>query len=365
MRLHLSRLLIIIVIVAASCKKSTTEKEISSYYFIPDKNMVHQSQPHPTVDRNNTNRIAASFTEIALPDANYLASTNKILWNHTYGSIINSISDGNLTLSLSPEFKVYNDDYGPSWGSLPYIEYTKPHILGNRSNSSTISLSKPVKVFGFEFTPNSYTLSSTWAASFYAGNTIVGQVTKTFPGSTSGIGVAGLIAASTDDYFDKVIIEYSSGDAGLGGMLISQLRYAEYDPIIVYDPITVNLDMFPRDCKNHLNVKSTTVTYAAIYGSSTFDVSTINRSTLKINGVSPIYTSIEDIAAPFAKINICDCAVTARDKKNDLSLRFETQFLAATFPNVAHNQTVEVTITGKLNNGTSFEGKDCIVIKRK
>jgi hypothetical protein len=359
MRLHLSGLLIIIVIVAASCKKSTTEKEISSSFFIPDKNMVHQSQPRPSVDRNNTNRIVGSFTEIALPEANYLASTNKILWNHTYGSIINSISDGNLNLSLSPEFKVYNDDYGPSWGSLPYIEHTKPHILGNRSNSSTISLSKPVKVLGFEFTPNFYLLASTWTADFYAGNTFVGQVTKAFPGSTQGIGVAGLIAASTDDYFDKVIIEYSSGDAGLGGMLISQLRYSEYDRI------SVQLDMFPRDCKNHLNVKSTTVTYAAIYGSANFDVSTINRSTLKINGVSPIYTSIEDIAAPFAKINNCDCAVTARDKKNDLSLRFETQFLAATFPNVAHNQTVEVTITGKLNNGTYFEGKDCIVIKRK
>jgi hypothetical protein len=360
MRLHFSWPIFIMAFVLGSCKKSTIDTPANSSYFLPDKEVVQLKQPRPSAHGDiATNSVAGSFQILPLPDAHYVASTNKVTWNHPYRSIINSISDGNLTVNFSSELQVMNDGYGPSWENPPYVEEPKPLILLTSYNSSTITLSKPVKVFGFEFSPNSYTLASTWTAEFYSGNTFVGQVTKSYPGSTYLVGVARLIAASTDATFDKVIIEFNSGDAGVGGMVFSQIRYAEYDPI------SVNFDMYPRDCKNHLNVRSTQVSYAAIYGTNDFDATTINRTTVKINGVSPIYTRIADLASPFVKNNPCDCAVTARDRTNDLELRFETWVLAATFPEVAHNQTVPITITGKLNNGTYFEGTDCVVIKRR
>ncbi len=61
-----------------------------------------------------------------------------------------------------------------------------------------------------------------------------------------------------------------------------------------------NFDIKPGSCPNPLNVKSNGVLPVAILGTATFDVNDIDVSTLEINGVSPIKSSIEDVAAPVA-----------------------------------------------------------------
>jgi hypothetical protein len=66
----------------------------------------------------------------------------------------------------------------------------------------------------------------------------------------------------------------------------------------------------------------------------------------------------------YTRTSECDCAPAGTDNYTDLSLKFEKSSLAATFGNVADGTQMVLTIKGKLKNGTEFEGKDCIRIKK-
>jgi hypothetical protein len=134
--------------------------------------------------------------------------------------------------------------------------------------------------------------------------------------------------------------------------------------------IEVPLDVKPGGCPNPLNVKAKGVLPVAILGTVSFDVTKIDLSTIKLNGVSPKSGSIEDVAAPFTD-NITDCSSctsAGRDGNPDLTLKFENQEIVAALGTVEDGQCVRVQITGKLlpaYGSTAITGVDVVKIISK
>ena len=96
----------------------------------------------------------------------------------------------------------------------------------------------------------------------------------------------------------------------------------------------------------------------AILGSQGFDVSQIDTSTLQLECVSPVSTALDDVGTPHFD-SACGCTEDGADGHMDLTLKFKTSDIAAILSNDAEQ---ELKLTGKLLDGTSIEGSDCIKV---
>jgi len=172
------------------------------------------------------------------------------------------------------------------------------------------------------------------------------------------------------------------------------------------------VDIKPTSCPNPLNTKSQGVLPAAILGTKDFDVSTINVSTVRLEGVEPIRSSVEDVATPVSEsvqappvtlvngtepgmVNIdvstvtrehsvrnaagtgylsapvsslkdsCECTTDGPDGFGDLTLKFRTQEIVRALGEVSDRDTLMLTLTAELMDGSELEGHDCVLILKK
>ncbi len=127
---------------------------------------------------------------------------------------------------------------------------------------------------------------------------------------------------------------------------------------------SVALDIKPGSCPNPVNLKSKGVLPVAILGTTTFDVRNVNAASLKLAGVSPLRSSIEDVSRPVAnRRSDCDCTTKGPDGFGDLTLKFDMQEVVTAIGQVSDGEVKVLTLTGNLMDGTPIEGKDCIVIR--
>ena len=61
----------------------------------------------------------------------------------------------------------------------------------------------------------------------------------------------------------------------------------------------------------------------------------------------------------------CECTTEGPDGYLDLTLKFKTQAIVDALGEVANGETVALTLTGKLIDGTPIEGEDCIRVKKR
>ncbi|MBL7093745.1 T9SS type A sorting domain-containing protein [candidate division KSB1 bacterium] len=123
------------------------------------------------------------------------------------------------------------------------------------------------------------------------------------------------------------------------------------------------VDIKPGSCPNPLNIKSKGVLPLAVLGKIDFNVYEIDFSTIKLEGVAPIRSSIDDVGTP--AISPDDCNPDDPDGFNDLCLKFDTQEIVSAIGLVEDGQEVTLTLTGNLNDGTPIEGKDKVQIIAK
>ncbi|HEX6428050.1 MAG TPA: hypothetical protein VF008_10210 [Niastella sp.] len=134
--------------------------------------------------------------------------------------------------------------------------------------------------------------------------------------------------------------------------------------------ISVALDVRPGGCPNPFNPDAQGVLPVAILGTADFDITKIDPSTLKINGVSLLRSAIEDVATPFAgPLNDCSsCSNAGADGYADLTVKFDFPLVSATVPDPVVGSCMPLTITGNLKaefGGTPIIGTDNIVIVSK
>ena len=139
----------------------------------------------------------------------------------------------------------------------------------------------------------------------------------------------------------------------------------------------VLMDIKPGSCPNPLNIKMFQnqppnanpkkggVLPVAILGSSSFDVNDIDVSSLLLEGVAPLRHDYEDVAAPVEDGEECECTTAGPDGFEDLTLKFSKSEIAAVLGFVSDGDTIALTLTGELLDGTPFEASDCVRIGSK
>jgi len=131
-------------------------------------------------------------------------------------------------------------------------------------------------------------------------------------------------------------------------------------------PVPVAVDIKPGSCPNPLNLAGRGILPVAVLGSQDFDVGTIDRGSIFLDGISPIRTSYEDVASPVTDGSECECAVDGPDGYVDLTLKFRTQEVVEELivrpGELEKDQTLVLTLAGELFDNTGIEGTDCVVL---
>lgn len=131
--------------------------------------------------------------------------------------------------------------------------------------------------------------------------------------------------------------------------------------------IQVYVDVKPESCPNPLNLGAPGVLPVAVLGTASFDVRTIDPSSVRLQGVPALRSSLEDVAAPFtgALTNAYSCTTAGPDGLTDLTLQFDKSAVAATLGPVATGQVLLLTLSGNLlpqYGGAAIKGQDIVVI---
>ncbi len=120
------------------------------------------------------------------------------------------------------------------------------------------------------------------------------------------------------------------------------------DIVIASSVVTVEVDVKPGSDKNLINLRSEGVIPVAILGSSTFDATTVDPTTVEFAGAPVRLRSNGRIAAATEDLNL--------DGHLDLLLHFETSAL-----DLATDAT-EAVLTGRTYGGTGIRGVDTVRI---
>lgn len=132
----------------------------------------------------------------------------------------------------------------------------------------------------------------------------------------------------------------------------------------------VAIDIKPTSCPNPLNVGAKGVLPVAILGAADLDVTQVDVSSIRLAGVSPLRSSIEDVATPYdgptEPVDALNCTESGPDGINDLSLKFNRRQIAqALGVDVVDRSVLYLQLTGSLTDGTPITGKDVIVVINK
>jgi hypothetical protein len=136
----------------------------------------------------------------------------------------------------------------------------------------------------------------------------------------------------------------------------------------------VELDIKPGSCPNpfnaHLwdwamgaNAVKGGVLPVAILGSATVDVSAIDPSSVKLEGVAPLPfgQGLADVGTLDGDID-CICNEEDADGWMDLTFKFRAQDIAAAIPEGNVGDVIPLTLTGCYNDGMPFSATDCITV---
>ena len=163
-----------------------------------------------------------------------------------------------------------------------------------------------------------------------------------------------------DHFFKGAIDEVRIYDRALSQSEVTQLYNAPETTTM-----TISFDIKPASCPNPLNTKSKGVLPVAILGTDAFDVSDIDLASIRLEGVAPVRSGIEDVAAPNTDTDECACTAFGPDGYDDLTLKFKTQAIVEALGDLDHGDMWQLYLEGVLKDGTPIEGSDCVIIRGK
>jgi hypothetical protein len=137
----------------------------------------------------------------------------------------------------------------------------------------------------------------------------------------------------------------------------------------------VPVDIIPGSCPNLLAVSKRGVVAVAILGTDRFDVSQINRNSIRLlEVVQPVQSNVIDVATPYSLftwdpnrtgVEADSCTDEGPDGKPDLVLTFEKKDILKALGSVKPGAVVVVRLTARGKSGASLVGQDVVVISRK
>jgi hypothetical protein len=137
----------------------------------------------------------------------------------------------------------------------------------------------------------------------------------------------------------------------------------------------VPVDIKPGSCPNPLVVSKRGVVAVAILGTHSFDVTQIDRNSIRLfEVVQPVQTNVIDVATPYSLftwdasgtgIEADSCTDEGPDGELDLVLTFEKKDLLKALGSVKAGSVLVVRLTARDKSGGSLVGQDVVVISKK
>jgi hypothetical protein len=132
------------------------------------------------------------------------------------------------------------------------------------------------------------------------------------------------------------------------------------------DQQVVNIDIKPNSCPNSLNADPKGILTVAVLGTQDFDVNDIDPTSVSLEGVPSIRSSVKDVATPNLDLQpICEWNSEGEDGFDDLILKFTARDIIEKFGEVQAGNIFLLTLEGTLTDGTTIGGMDFIVIVKK
>jgi len=134
--------------------------------------------------------------------------------------------------------------------------------------------------------------------------------------------------------------------------------------------VHVAVDIKPQGCPSPFNVGAKGVLPVAILGTASFDVTTVDPTSVELQGVRALRSALEDVATPFLGTvkNATDCTTEGPDGFLDLVLHFDDQAVSAALGAATDGQVLILTLTGNLLpqfGGTVIKGQDVVIVINK
>ena len=151
-------------------------------------------------------------------------------------------------------------------------------------------------------------------------------------------------------------------------------NYSECVQTITVMKMVLDLDIKPGSCPNSFNRDSHGLLPVGLLGTDSFDVTTVDLSTVRLSRADCVGGSVaphegpagphlvfEDVGTPFGG-DPCDCHELKSDGIVDLAMGFRTEDVVANLQlnDLPAGALVELVVTGDLLNGERFTATDCI-----
>ena len=141
--------------------------------------------------------------------------------------------------------------------------------------------------------------------------------------------------------------------------------------------LTVPVDIKPGGCPNPWNIKSEGIMPVAVLGTADFDVTAVDPATIRLAGVAPLRSALEDVSTPFepftGKTDALACVALGPDGHPDMTLKFDSrEILKAIQESLGREpedgEALILALTGTLKGtagGNQIQGEDVVVIFKK
>jgi hypothetical protein len=183
-------------------------------------------------------------------------------------------------------------------------------------------------------------------------------------------------AVNADGQIHDEVTALSSNTFQVGFEDIWGLCDADYNDILVkvtlFPPTTfdVPIDIKPGSCPNPINAGGGGTVSVAVVGTTTFNVSNVDPTTVRLVGAggmaTPVRWNREDAATPYQPAGTLgrnDCIAANGDGIADLVLKFNRDDILAALGPVHDGDVIVVTVTGQQTDGTDFQGTDVVWIR--
>ena len=143
------------------------------------------------------------------------------------------------------------------------------------------------------------------------------------------------------------------------------------------DAVTpVAVDIKPATCPNSVSPADSATYPVALLGTGSFNLLELDTRSIELEGV-PAQTgrkgtiaTFKDVATPYTGTITNDggpnqCTTAGPDGQTDLNLKFDAKSLLEKLGAVTNKEVRVLTLTGELDNGEPFKGKDVVIINKK
>jgi hypothetical protein len=240
----------------------------------------------------------------------------------------------------------YYPDTDPDWTERILAVFSSSNVLGPKIDQH--------RVLGAIDTGNDVLTPNTWfPRRSEPPHGYPTDISEDFALVTGGVCI--VVPENAQYLFLGIRDSYYTDNAGLVNVAIERCA------------IEVMVDVKPGSCPNPFNVNAQGVLPVAILGASDFDVTEVDVATVLLESAAPIHTGIDDVSGPVEGQDVCDCETQWKgpDGFDDLTLKFDTQEIAASLGEVNDGDLIALTLTGELTRGRPIEGMSCVLIREK